>query len=699
MPTLLPHNQKAHDAIMQSFQDGNKRAAVVHATGTGKSYIIAAVASHFDRVLVVTPRDFIVEEIRKVFDKECGRENVVSFCTYTSLMFRDHTKNGYDLIVLDEFHHVGAKEWGRSATELLADNPEAYILGTSATPIRHSDHHRNMADDMFDGNVVSELTLADAIGTILPTPVYVRSIWDFDKTEQEMIDSIVAIKRTSDWKHQNIELVRRQCLDWKQSKGVPQIIKKYVRPDMRHIIMFAPTIKEGRRMQGMMQIWMHSAGFTDIAFFEMNTLTSKVEDVMRDYRQDNGHTMHIAIAINMLNEGVHIEGVDCIIMLRNTKSPTIVEQQLGRCLTVSTKKSPLVLDFVNNISLVYAFKRVRKNYDTSNDELDDDTPLFNSESTVRYIAPKLPFKIIDECTELGALIKSISHNIGGYTIDELKEIASKYKTRTEWKYSDDKKTYVYARKHGLLAEVSSHMGPVRNTGLTKEECIAEAKKYDSRKAFKSGSPSHYNRMRRMGWMTKDVLPSQRELYSLEEYKEMCRPYSSPRELKEKNIKLYNRIHHKGLLRKCFNIECPTAYTKEMVMKIASHFESRCEFKRANASAYHASCKNGWLNDVLAHMPNKTAKANVTYEDFLDAVSQCHSRKEFQEKFNLIYKYACMNKWLTDKILPPKYKKDDRTDQQIIDCCRKFGTVTNLRKHDLRTYDSARHRGLLKKAFS
>ena len=48
---LRPHNRKAYEKGMDHFEN-HQRAAIVHATGTGKSYCIAAIASHFSKVLV-----------------------------------------------------------------------------------------------------------------------------------------------------------------------------------------------------------------------------------------------------------------------------------------------------------------------------------------------------------------------------------------------------------------------------------------------------------------------------------------------------------------------------------------------------------------------------------------------------------------------------------------------------------------------
>ena len=48
---LLPHNRKAYQNIMKAFETSD-RTCVVHPTGTGKSYLIAAVSESFGRVLV-----------------------------------------------------------------------------------------------------------------------------------------------------------------------------------------------------------------------------------------------------------------------------------------------------------------------------------------------------------------------------------------------------------------------------------------------------------------------------------------------------------------------------------------------------------------------------------------------------------------------------------------------------------------------
>ena len=66
-------------------------------------------------------------------------------------------------IILDEYHRAGAQEWSAALHKLLAACQQVKLLGLSATNIRYLDNQRNMADELFDGNVASEMTLGEAI--------------------------------------------------------------------------------------------------------------------------------------------------------------------------------------------------------------------------------------------------------------------------------------------------------------------------------------------------------------------------------------------------------------------------------------------------------------------------------------------------------------------------------------------------------
>jgi len=171
---LYAHNKIAYERAKDLFTQTNK-VAIVQATGTGKSYVIIKFISHlFDKkFLILVPQKYIIEQIK--FDAQWITQNTM-FMTYARLrnLTQAEMKSlNLDFIVLDEFHRCGAELWGKGVKRLLSCYNGAYILGTSATPIRYLDHNRDMSDELFEGNVAVNVSLSEAlVRRILPMPTY-----------------------------------------------------------------------------------------------------------------------------------------------------------------------------------------------------------------------------------------------------------------------------------------------------------------------------------------------------------------------------------------------------------------------------------------------------------------------------------------------------------------------------------------------
>ena len=200
---IREHNLIAYNNIVDSFKTRNK-ACVVHATGTGKAYIalqlIRDMKESETAIYVTSYAPNLVtfkELVMKYLPEKYGS---VDFVIYAGLKrYVQEKHNASDYIILDEFHRCGADVWGEYVDALLIANPNAKILGLSATPIRYLDNERDMSDEMFDGNVVSELSLKDALTKgILPAPDYYASIYSFDediKNAEEKINGLSGDKK------------------------------------------------------------------------------------------------------------------------------------------------------------------------------------------------------------------------------------------------------------------------------------------------------------------------------------------------------------------------------------------------------------------------------------------------------------------------------------------------------------------------
>ena len=138
---LFEHNAKAYQAAVKMMQQYGK-AAIVHPTGTGKSYIaFKLIEDHPDAVIVwLSPSEYIFKTQRESLlrqDPDFPLQNV-RFYTYAKLIcctpvqLQEIAAQNPAYIILDEFHRAGAEYWGASTQKLLALCPRAKLLGLTA---------------------------------------------------------------------------------------------------------------------------------------------------------------------------------------------------------------------------------------------------------------------------------------------------------------------------------------------------------------------------------------------------------------------------------------------------------------------------------------------------------------------------------------------------------------------------------------
>lgn len=86
----------------------------------------------------------------------------------------------------------------------------------------------------------------------------------------------------------------------------------------------------------------------DVAVYEAYSDDPNANKAFADFKTDASSRLKLLFCIDMLNEGVHVEGISGVILFRPTISPIIYKQQIGRALTAGDTAAPLILDVVNN---------------------------------------------------------------------------------------------------------------------------------------------------------------------------------------------------------------------------------------------------------------------------------------------------------------------------------------------------------------
>lgn len=347
---LYPHNEAAYRAIVKGFEQ-QRIGAVVQATGTGKSYLLARyIADHAEEPTVVfAPNVTILGEIQRAVGFETPQ---VVYRTFQSLMYRTEQEAPLRAkhILIDEFHHFGAEMWGAALQQVIDSNSEAYVLGTSATPVR-PEGMIDTVDLYFEGNLFYELTLPQAwYYHILPVPVLVQSAYGLDHE----LDRLQKRLDRSGCSRQRKERVQKRLdsarIDFKGALGASELIRTFLPHDVRKLLVFCRDLADLKQMVPEVCGWLREAG-RDCVAYEIHHGQSEAVNlgVLEDFRRES-ERLHLLFSVNMLIEGLHVEGVDAVLFLRRTESYIVTLQQLGRCLDAGSGKQPVVLDFVNNLS-------------------------------------------------------------------------------------------------------------------------------------------------------------------------------------------------------------------------------------------------------------------------------------------------------------------------------------------------------------
>lgn len=338
---IVPNSmqRKALKELTRYRDTGVKRALIISATGSGKTYLAAFDARNFDakRVLFVVHRETILKDAKQTFmnvfgaEKTCGlytgnsKDLDCDFVFASSNMLARHLtefdKNEFDYICYDEVHHIVA-ECGKKILNYF--NPE-FLLGLTATPERMDNQD---IFELFEQNVPFELRLRDAINNDLVVPFHYYGIRDdlinYGEDDKNKVSKNIA-------ESDNIDFI------------VKEIEKHRLPNEKLKAVAFCTNIAHCSLMANELAM----RGYSTVALTGENNTGERIK-AFNDL-QDETNDLEIICTVDILNEGVDIPAINTVLFLRPTESSTIFLQQLGRGLRKYQNKQYLtVLDFIGN---------------------------------------------------------------------------------------------------------------------------------------------------------------------------------------------------------------------------------------------------------------------------------------------------------------------------------------------------------------
>lgn len=331
-----------------------QRVAIVQPTGSGKSLLMAKLIEDNpnSRFFVLSTSHKINDQFKEKLDEEAlKRVDFNIYCNMSNMKQETMESLQPDYIFLDEMHRALAKEWNKGINVLLEIYPNAKVLGLSATPIRYLDRCRNVVGELFNGNLACDMSLSQAIlDGILPMARYVCGVYSFQKDTESLNKKIAKSCNSDEEKKELLEQVKvlKQNLD--KANGVSEIIKKYVVSGNEKFVVFLKDTTHLRDMKPVIEKWFTDAGFT-VRMYEVHSKNVDKDKEFQAFKEDAGEGIKLCLSVNMVAEGIHGD-IDGVIMLRETMSPNLYFQMIGRAFSCGKKTIPLIFDLVANSQFI-----------------------------------------------------------------------------------------------------------------------------------------------------------------------------------------------------------------------------------------------------------------------------------------------------------------------------------------------------------
>ncbi|MGP5506592.1 DUF3427 domain-containing protein [Corynebacterium flavescens] len=337
--------RRALAGIQELVDEGQQKAVVISATGTGKTILAALAAkqakprrilfiAHREQILIGARREFarVFAQSPEAFGLYVGAHKDIDhdhvFASIQSLTrndnYRSFSPDTFDFIVVDEVHRSAATTY----RQILKHFKPRFLLGLTATPERTDSQD---IFELFDYNVPYEIRLQEALEENMLVPFHYFGVTDYITEGGELVEDTSTLSR----------LVSQErllhILDTLRVYGLPQQVKG---------LMFCSRKDEALELSQLL-----NQSKVNGRLLRTTALLGDDNARSREYavaRLEAGELDYI-LTVDIFNEGIDIPCVNQIVMLRGTESSIVFTQQLGRGLRKFPGKDHLrVIDFIGN---------------------------------------------------------------------------------------------------------------------------------------------------------------------------------------------------------------------------------------------------------------------------------------------------------------------------------------------------------------
>lgn len=345
---LRDYQDEASTRLREALLDTG-RGQIVLATGLGKTVVMAETIADLlrddlvlgGRVLVLAHTRELVEQLHRGFWSQLpkwvhthqltGTEEPsfwdgITFATVQSVSPRLDNLPRFDLIVVDEAHHIGADTF----QHVIASLQPRMLAGVTATPWRGDGYD---IDELL-GPPLVRVGIVEGLQRGFLTEVDYRLLadnldWEF-------------VQQRSQNRYSLGQLNRRLIVPTRDDEAARIVADTFRRERRRGAIVYSPTVLHAEHFAAVLRTY----GLRSEAVSAEAPPRDR-DRLMSAFRAGN---LDVVTTVDLFNEGVDVPDVDMIVFMRATHSRRIFVQQLGRGLRLSPGKDKVtVLDFVTDL--------------------------------------------------------------------------------------------------------------------------------------------------------------------------------------------------------------------------------------------------------------------------------------------------------------------------------------------------------------
>ncbi|ALT68062.1 DEAD/DEAH box helicase [Methanobrevibacter millerae] len=329
--------------IRNLIKSDEKRAILVSATGTGKTYASAFAVKDFNpkRFLFIVHREQIAKQSinayknvikDKTFGLLTGNKKDFNadyiFATIQTLskddIYTKFEKDEFDYIIIDEVHKAGALSYQK----IFEYFKPKFYLGMTASPERTDGFD---IYELFDHNIAHEIRLQEALEEDLLCPFHYFGIHDVKFDDEEINDDFRDFNYLASNKRVDYLLEKSEFYGYSGDR-----IKALV---------FCSRKDEAK----LLSQEFNKRGHPSVVLTGDDSQAKRLDAIDRLTNDDNPNKLEYIFTVDIFNEGVDIPEINQVLLVRPTESPIIFIQQLGRGLRkFKNKDFVVILDFIGN---------------------------------------------------------------------------------------------------------------------------------------------------------------------------------------------------------------------------------------------------------------------------------------------------------------------------------------------------------------